>query len=99
MKRHLADLVTGSRSHALALVLFAWLSFTPSNAWAGTSVLAGQRHSEHGSAGAGALVVAIDWWEKLYHPLELCLSSRAGMIQFGAIMAALALVIIWWRRT
>jgi hypothetical protein len=43
-------------------------------------------------------VLAAAWWENMYAAFEKALSSRAGMIQFGAIIMTLALVIIWWRR-
>jgi hypothetical protein len=101
MNRHFAKPSTGPRSHGLILVLLACLSFTPGTAGAGP-VSAGGPAEQIGSAqrlgGATTVVAASTWWEKLYAQLESFLSNRAGMIQFGAIMAMLALVIIWWRR-
>jgi hypothetical protein len=43
-------------------------------------------------------LLAESWWGRLSGPLESGLTSRARMIQFGALMMLLALWVIWWRK-
>ena len=99
MNRHLANLLMGPRNHALLLVLLACLNFTPGTAGAASPrVPAAPIGSAQPLHGATTAIVASSWWEKLWASLESALSTRAGMVQFGAIIMLLALVIIWWRR-
>lgn len=40
----------------------------------------------------------MSWYGQLWHDFESSLTTRAGMMRFGAIGMALALFIIWYRR-
>jgi hypothetical protein len=99
MTGHLASVSSWFRSPALALILTAGLGCTPLAARAASPGAAPARPwAEQPIRGVSGLVLASDWWQKLYDPLEKFLSTRAGMIQFGTVIMILALVVIWWRR-
>jgi len=42
--------------------------------------------------------LASSWWQKAYGQLSAALGSQQRMIQFSAVIVALALFIIWWRK-
>ena len=82
-------------------MLAAWLCLAPLSARAGLV----RSHpatvgSDHVASAACAMapLAASAWWKQVYPAIERALSTRAGMLQFGAIMAALALAVIWWRK-
>ena len=101
MNRQLGNPSAPSQGRRLALALAAWLCLTPMNACAGSTATGAPAVVGPGTVWTSRAVTplaASGWWTQIYPAVEKFLSSRAGMIQFGAIMALLALVIIWWRK-
>jgi hypothetical protein len=101
MNRQLGNPLARSHWRSLALVLAAWLSLTASSALAGSASPYPPAVVSGGTVWtmrATIPLAASAWWSQIYPTVEKLLSSRAGMLQFGAIMALLALVVIWWRK-
>jgi hypothetical protein len=73
-----------------AWVLGALLAAPAGSLGAGTAALS--------PAPACQPLVAMEWWDKVYHAFETSVNSRQGMLQFGAVGMLVALYIIWYRR-